>query len=99
MATKTFTVYRTQHGPIVREAIGKWISVRLMQDPMHALIQSYGRTKARDYQSFRKWMKLHTDSSNNTVFADADGDIAHFHSNFLPLRDPRFHFTKPIHGT
>ena len=99
MAVKTFTVYRTQHGPIVREADGKWISVRLMQDPMHALIQSYSRTKATSYRSFRKIMKLHSNSSNNTVFADADGDIAYFHSNFIPRRDPRFDWTKPVDGS
>jgi acyl-homoserine-lactone acylase len=99
MATKTFTVYRTQHGPIVREANGKWISIRLMQDPMHALIQSYIRTKARDYKSFRKSMALHTDSSNNTIFADADGNIAYFHSNFIPRRDTRFDWTKPVDGS
>src|SRR4051812_22986569 len=74
MATRSFTVYRTHHGPIVREASGKWISVRMMQDPMHALIQSYIRTKATDYKSFRKSMALHTDSSNNTVFADTEGN-------------------------
>src|SRR5258708_2855928 len=99
MATKAFTVYRTQHGPIVREANGNWISVRLMQDPMHALIQSYIRTKARRYTSFRKSMALHTDSSNNTVFADAAGDIAYFHSNFIPRRDTRFDWTKPVDAT
>jgi len=99
MATKTFTVYRTQHGPIVRETNGKWISVRLMQDPMHALIQSYIRTKATDYKSFRKSMALHTDSSNNTIFADSSGNIAYFHSNFIPRRDTRFDWTKPVDGS
>jgi len=99
MATRVFTVYRTHHGPIVREANGKWISVRLMQDPMHALIQSYIRTKATDYKSFRKSMALHTDSSNNTIFADASGNIAYFHSNFIPRRDRRFDWTKPVDGS
>jgi acyl-homoserine lactone acylase PvdQ len=98
-ATKAFTVYRTEHGPIVREANGKWISVRLMQDPMRALIQSYARTKATDVQSFRKWMELHTDSSNNTVFADAKGNIAYFHSNFIPRREARFDWTQPVDGS
>jgi acyl-homoserine-lactone acylase len=99
MAKKVFTVYRALHGPVVREANGKWITVRLMQDPMHALIQSYSRTKARDYKSFRKTMELHTDSSNNSIFADADGDIAYFHSNFIPRRDTRFDWTKPVDGS
>ena len=41
MASRTFTVYRTHHGPIVRAADGKWISVRLMEKPVEALSQSY----------------------------------------------------------
>src|SRR5207244_4109920 len=60
LQSKTFTVYRTHHGPIVREADGKWVSVRLMQEPVKALQQSYLRTKARDYKSFRDTMELHT---------------------------------------
>jgi acyl-homoserine-lactone acylase len=99
MVKKVFTVYRTHHGPIVREAAGKWVSVRLMQEPLKALTQSYTRTKARDYKSFRETMELHTNSSNNTIFADADGDIAYFHANFIPRRDTRFDWTKPVDGS
>jgi acyl-homoserine-lactone acylase len=99
MATKQFTVYRTHHGPIVRETSGKWVSVRLMQEPLKALTQSYTRTKARDYKTFKQSMELHTNSSNNTIFADADGDIAYFHGNFIPRRDPRFDWTKPVDGS
>ncbi|HYW42927.1 MAG TPA: acylase [Bryobacteraceae bacterium] len=99
MAEKKFTVYRTHHGPIVRETDGKWVSVRLMQEPVKALTQSYTRTKAKDYKSFRQTMELHTNSSNNTIFADADGDIAYFHGNFIPRRDTRFDWTRPVDGS
>ena len=99
LATKEFTVYRTHHGPIVREADGKWISIRLMQEPVKALTQSYTRTKARDYQAFRESMQLHTNSSNNTIYANADGDIVYFHSNFVPKRDPKFDWSKPVDGS
>src|SRR5579859_7765727 len=99
MAEKTFTAYFTHHGPVVREADGKWITTRLMQDPIHALIQSYSRTKAKSLADWEKVMQLHTNSSNNTVFADADGDIAYFHSNFIPRRDNRFDWTKPVDGS
>ena len=44
-------------------------------------------------------MELHTNSSNNTIFADADGNIAYFHSNFIPRRDTRFDWTKPVDGS
>ncbi|HET7186653.1 MAG TPA: penicillin acylase family protein [Gemmatimonadaceae bacterium] len=99
IARKEFTVYRTHHGPVVREANGKWISVKLMQDPVKALTQSYTRTKARGLADFRKSLELHTNSSNNTIFADADGNIAYFHANFVPRRDPRFDWTKPVDGS
>ena len=58
-----------------------------MQEPVKALTQSYTRTKAKDYKSFRQTMELQANSSNNTIFADADGDIAYFHGNFIPKRD------------
>jgi acyl-homoserine-lactone acylase len=99
MAEKKFKVYRTHHGPIVRETDGKWVSIRLMQEPVKALTQSYTRTKAKDYNSFRQTMELHTNSSNNTIFADADGDIAYFHGNFIPKRDTQFDWTKPVDGS
>jgi len=99
MAQKDFTVYYTHHGPIIRSTDGKWVSIRLMNEPVKALTQSYTRTKARSYKAFRQTMELHTNSSNNTVFADADGDIAYFHGNFIPRRDPRFDWTQPVDGS
>jgi len=99
LATKSFTVYRTHHGPVVREADGKWVTIRLMQEPVKALTQSYLRTKARNYAAFRKMMEVHANSSNNTVFADSEGNIAYFHSNFVPKRDPKFDWTKPVDGS
>jgi acyl-homoserine lactone acylase PvdQ len=99
MAQKKFTVYRTHHGPIVREQNGKWVAIRLMREPVKALTQSYTRTKARDYQAYRQTMELKANSSNNTIFADADGDIAYFHGNFIPRRDTRFDWTKPVDGS
>ncbi len=99
MAEKKFTVYRSQHGPIVREANGKWVAIRLMEEHIKALTQSYMRTKARDYKTYRATMELKGNSSNNTIFADADGDIAYFHGNYIPKRDTRFDWTKPVDGS
>ncbi|HYC51943.1 MAG TPA: penicillin acylase family protein [Gemmatimonadaceae bacterium] len=99
MATRRFTVYRTHHGPIVRAEGDKWIAVRLMEEPLKALQQSYLRTKARNLGEFRKTMDLHTNSSNNTIFADAEGNIAYFHANFVPRRDTSFDWTRPVEGS
>jgi acyl-homoserine lactone acylase PvdQ len=99
MAEKKFTVYSTIHGPVVREGGGRWITVKLMQKPIEQLEQSFLRTKARDYKSYLKTIELYANSSNNTIFADADGNIAYFHGNFIPKRDARFDFTKPVEGS
>ena len=99
MQSRTFTVFRSHHGPIVRAADDAWISVRLMQKPIEALSQSYLRTKARSLAEYRKVMELHANSSNNTVYADADGHIAYFHPQFVPRRDDRFNWDRPVDGS
>ncbi|MBR7618508.1 penicillin acylase family protein [Phenylobacterium sp. 20VBR1] len=99
MKAKSFTVYRTHHGPIVREAGGKWIAVALMNKPIAALSQSYLRTKAVDYASYMKVMAFKANSSNNTLFADAKGEVAYLHPQFIPKRDDRFDYTKPVDGS
>lgn len=98
-AAKVFTAYHSHHGPIVREEDGRWIAVKLLEDPVRALMQSYLRTKTHDYRSFRAVQDMRTDTSNNTVYADADGVIAYFHGNFIPRRDPRFDFSHPVDGS
>jgi acyl-homoserine-lactone acylase len=99
MAARTFTVFKTHHGPIVREDGGKWISFALMNRPVAALEQSFLRTKAVDYASFMKVAQLKANSSNNTLFADSKGEIAYLHPQFIPLRDDRFDYTKPVDGS
>jgi acyl-homoserine lactone acylase PvdQ len=42
---------------------------------------------------------MRTDTSNNTVYADANGTIAYFHGNFIPKRDTSFDFTHPVDGS
>ena len=99
MKQKQVTAYFTHRGPVVRSHNGKWISVRLMEEPVKALIQSYLRTKAQNYDEFYTAMKGLTNSSNNTVYADADGTIAYFHGNFVPRRNTAFDYTQPVDGS
>jgi acyl-homoserine-lactone acylase len=99
MGTRSFTTYATHHGPIVREAGGKWIAFALMNRPVAALEQSFLRTKATDYASFLKVAALKANSSNNTLFADSKGEIAYLHPQFVPVRDNRFDYRKPVDGS
>ena len=99
MAKRTFTAYFTRHGPVVRRQGARWVSVSLMQRPIEALSQSYSRTKSADLAAYRRVMELHSNSSNNTLFADARGNIAYFHSNYIPRRDTALDWTAPVDGS
>ena len=96
---QTFTLYRTHHGPITHQVDGNWVATRINWDPVTALTQSYTRTKQANYAEFRAMMDLRSNSSNNTVFADSEGNIAYFHGNFVPRRDPQFDYSKPVDGS
>jgi acyl-homoserine-lactone acylase len=99
MASRSFETYSTHHGPIVREAGGKWVAFAMMHRPVEALQQSFLRTKARDHDGFLKVAELKANSSNNTIFADAGGNIAYHHPHFIPVRDDRFDYTRPVDGS
>ncbi|MBU6366344.1 MAG: penicillin acylase family protein [Gemmatimonadetes bacterium] len=99
MQRKVVTAYFTHHGPVIRADGDRWVAVAMMNNPLEALQQSYLRTKATDYASFRKVMELRTNSSNNTVYADANGTIAYFHGNFVPRRNAGFDFRQPVDGS
>lgn len=99
MRERTFTTYSNFRGPVIRDDGTHWYTIRLMNKPIPALEQSYLRTKAHNYAEYRKTMELYANSSNNTIFADADGDIAYWHGNFIPKRDTSFDYTQPVDGS
>ena len=98
-ARKTFDMYKTHHGPITHKIGDQWVATALMWEPVTALQQSFIRTKQSGYQGFRKMMDMKTNSSNNTVYADSEGNIAYFHGNFIPIRDTTFDYRKPVDGS
>jgi acyl-homoserine lactone acylase PvdQ len=99
LAMRTFTALYTLHGPVIRRDGERYVTIQLMNIPVPALQQSYMRIKARSYAEYKKTMELKANSSNNTIFADADGDIAYWHGNFIPVRNTRFDYTRPVDGS
>lgn len=98
LGSRTFTTYRTHHGPITRAEGDKWIATALMFKPIEALQQSFLRTKATDLTGFLKVAELRANSSNNTLYADAQGRTAYLHPQFIPRRNDRFDYTRPVDG-
>lgn len=95
---KKFTMHRTHHGPITHMVDGQWTATAMMWEPVKALEQSFTRTKKNGYKGFREMMDIRANSSNNTVYADAEGNIAYFHGNFVPKRDVSYDYTKAVDG-
>ncbi len=96
---KSFDALFTHHGPIMAKRNGQWLSMKANNRSMVGLIQSWQRTKTKSFAEYKKVMGLLANTSNNTVYADAEGNIAYWHGNFLPIRDTKFDWSKPVDGT
>jgi acyl-homoserine-lactone acylase len=112
LGERSFTTYFTHRGPIVREEMTStcappprkdqricWIAFAMMNKPVDALQQSFLRTKASDLASFLRVANFKANSSNDTIFADDKGEIAYLHPQFVPRRDNRFDYTRPVDGS
>ena len=99
LETKTFPAYFTHHGPVMGKRNGKWLTLKENNRSLMALQQSWLRTKASGFEAFRKVMEMRSNNSNNTVFADSKGNIAYWHGNFVPVRDPKLDWALPVNGT
>lgn len=99
VAPKRFTVLSTHHGPIIRQEKGRWIAVAMLNRPRAALEQSYLRTRATSLAAYLAVSDRKANASNNTILAAADGTIAYLHPQFVPIRDDRFDYTRPVDGS
>jgi acyl-homoserine-lactone acylase len=99
METKIIDALYTGHGPIMAKRNGELLSVKSNNRDMKGLIQSWQRTKTKSFAEYKKVMDLLANTSNNTVYADAEGNIAYWHGNFIPKRNPKYDWSKPVDGT
>jgi acyl-homoserine lactone acylase PvdQ len=97
--SKTFTGLFTHHGPIMANRDGNWLSLRADNRLINGLIQCWQRSKATGLADYKKTLELNGNISNNTVYADADGNIAYWHGNRMPRRNVKFDWSKPVDGS
>ena len=93
------TGYYTHHGPVMGSREGGWLSLKERNRSLEALEQSWLRTKAKSFAEFKKVMDLRSNNSNNTVYADDQKNIAYWHGNFVPVRDPKQDWSLPVDGS
>jgi acyl-homoserine-lactone acylase len=99
LKSKTFSTFHTQHGPIMAEREGKWLSLKSYNRSKKSLVESFIRTKAKGLEDYKVAMNLNANTSNNTVFADYQGNIAYWHGNYMPIRDNNLNWSKSQDGS
>lgn len=99
LKSKIFDALFTGHGPIMAKRNGEYISVKSVNRDIKGLEQSWLRTKTRNFAEYKKVMDMLANASNNTVYADAEGNIAYWHGNFIPKRNPQYDWSQPVDGT
>jgi acyl-homoserine-lactone acylase len=96
---KVITGYYTHHGPVLGSRDGKWLALKSNNRSYNALLESWLITKANTFTEYKKAMDLLSNGTNNTVYADDQGNIAFWYGNFMPKRDPKLDWTLPVDGS
>jgi len=97
--TVPVTAYYTQHGPVMGARDGVWLSLKEYNRSGAALMEAWLITKAGNFKEYKAAMDLRANTTNNTVYADDKGNIAYWHGNFMPKRNPAFDWSLPVEGT
>jgi acyl-homoserine-lactone acylase len=99
LLTMAVNGYHTHHGPVLASRDGKWLSLREYNRSLNALLEAWLITKANTFDEYKKAMDLRANTTNNTVYADDQGNIAYWHGNFMPRRDTSFDWSLPVDGS
>lgn len=89
----------THHGPVMASRDGKWLSLREYNRSLNALLEAWLITKANTFDEYKKAMDIRANTTNNTVYADDQGNIAYWHGNFMPKRDNSYNWSLPVDGS
>jgi len=99
MQSLPLTGYYTHHGPVLASRDGKWLSLKEYNRSLNALLEAWEITKANSFDEYKTAMDIRANTTNNTVFADDQGNIAYWHGNFIPVRDRSYNWSLPVDGS
>jgi acyl-homoserine-lactone acylase len=92
------TVYRSVHGPVIRNDAGAF-AVRYGGIGEIAQVEQYYRlAKARSYDQWLAAMRMEAIPATNFIYADATGRIAFFYNARFPERAPGFDWRGVLPG-
>lgn len=91
--------FYTHHGPVMASRDGKWLSLKEYNRSLNALEEAWEITKANTFDEYKQAMDIRANTTNNTVYADDQGNIAYWHGNFMPRRDSSYDWSLPVDGS
>jgi acyl-homoserine lactone acylase PvdQ len=97
--TKTVTTYRTHHGPVVYMTATHWITLKTYEPNIELLTMNWQKMKARNMKEFTDALNIRAMVGSNVLYADKEGNIAYWHGNFVPKKNPLLDWKRPVDGT
>ncbi|NVJ97288.1 MAG: penicillin acylase family protein [Alphaproteobacteria bacterium] len=79
-------IYRSEHGPVFRTEKGAYAVRWAGMDEMRTLEEMIALNKARTQKDFEAALSMMAMPSINYVYADSEGNIAHYYNAMLPKR-------------
>ena len=92
------TVYRSAHGPVIRNPHGAFALRYAGMDRLDQLTEYYRLTRARNFGEWQAAMAMQAVPSTNFVYADREGHIAYVYNARLPDRKPGFDWRGVLPG-
>lgn len=100
METRTFTMRKTHHGPILAARDGKMLAVRMAKFESDGWLREwYDMTRAKSLDALKRAMAPLNMLFGNVMYADRQGNTWYLYNGAVPRRDPRFDWSKPLDGS
>ncbi|WP_338875816.1 penicillin acylase family protein [Spirosoma sp. SC4-14] len=99
LISKKWMAYRTHHGPIIASVNTKWIAHKTHDANIDLLAMHWQKMKARNFNEFKSVLNKRAMTGSNIIYADQQGNIAYWHGNFVPKRDPSLDWKRPVDGS
>lgn len=91
-----FSILETDFGPVVARMKGVHIAIKDTVDMERYLRQNWDFHKNESFAAYRKTLEMTAEKANTITYADREGNIAYWHTNVVPRRDPTFDWFLPV---
>ena len=100
LETRSFTMRKTHHGPIVAARDGKLLALRMAKFEWDGWLREwYDMTRAKSLAELKRAMTPLNMLFGNVMYADRQGNTWYLYNGAVPKRDPRFDWSEPVDGS